>query len=163
MTSTDEQRLELRGAEATEALGEDLAQQVRGDWFHVELHGSLGSGKTTLVRGMLRAFGVEGHIRSPTFTLVETYEARGYTILHCDFFRLKDQSEVADLDLAAHGDKLVTLVEWPEVGKPVLPPPSVRVHLTVDPQHLETLRYAEIETALDVISERSDQSATSSR
>ena len=161
MTSTDEQHLELRGAEATEALGEELAQRVRGNWFHVELHGSLGAGKTTLVRGMLRALGVEGHIRSPTFTLVETYEAHGYTILHCDLFRLKDQGEVADLDLAAHGDKLVTLVEWPEVGKPVLPPPSVRVHLSVDPQHLETLRYAEIETVHSVISERSDRSATS--
>lgn len=161
MASSDIQRLELRGAKATEVLGEDLARQVTGDWFHVELHGSLGAGKTTLVRGMLRALGVEGHIRSPTFTLVETYEARGYTILHCDFFRLKDQSEVADLDLAAHGDKLVTLVEWPEVGKPVLPPPSVRVHLTVDPQHLETLRYAEIETALDATSEAPDRPVAS--
>ena len=103
----------------------------------IELHGPLGAGKTTFVRHLLHALGVEGSIKSPTYTLMEPYEiARGGTplaIAHFDFYRFDDPQEWEDAGFrdafAARGLKLV---EWPEKAAAFLPVPDLRIR--IEPQ-----------------------------
>lgn len=123
----------------TEALGAKLAAAIAAipakDLVVVYLTGDLGAGKTTLARGFLHALGIGESIRSPTYTLLETYEAAGLTIVHLDLYRLRDPDELEPLglrDLArpAH----VWLIEWPERGAGWLPPPDLDMHLVVGAQ-----------------------------
>ncbi|MFP5397919.1 MAG: tRNA (adenosine(37)-N6)-threonylcarbamoyltransferase complex ATPase subunit type 1 TsaE [Gammaproteobacteria bacterium] len=100
----------------------------------IELRGDLGAGKTTFVRHLLRALGVSGRIKSPTYALVEPYELDGGAVSHCDFYRFDDPREWDDAGLrdlfAAPGLKLV---EWPERAAALLPACDLRMELaTVD-------------------------------
>jgi tRNA threonylcarbamoyladenosine biosynthesis protein TsaE len=107
--------VDLRDASATEALGAALAATLPAGPVLLTLAGELGAGKTTLTRGLLRALGVTGAIRSPTYTLVEPYETRAGEVLHLDLYRLSGPDELADLgyrDLAAQA--ALVIVEWPE-------------------------------------------------
>ncbi len=102
---------------ATADLGARIARLLEpGD--AVLLKGDLGAGKTTLARAILRALGVEGHVPSPTFTLVQTYQPRDLTVFHCDLYRIEDQRELAELGLDDALDDGAVLVEWPERGFP---------------------------------------------
>jgi tRNA threonylcarbamoyladenosine biosynthesis protein TsaE len=122
-------------AEATEAFGAKLAasRPPRADSLTVVcLTGDLGAGKTTLARGFLQALGVAGVIRSPTYTLLETYETPAATVVHLDLYRLRDTAELEPLglrDLALPGH--VWLIEWPERGEGGLPAADVHIVLTV--------------------------------
>jgi tRNA threonylcarbamoyladenosine biosynthesis protein TsaE len=122
---------QLEDAAATEAAGARLARLLAPRaGLVVYLHGELGAGKTTLVRGWLRALGVTGPIRSPTYTLVEPYELDGCSLLHLDLYRLGDATELEQLgvyDTPPAGS--VWLVEWPERGAGELPPPDLRIFL----------------------------------
>ena len=81
----------------------------------VNMHGDLGAGKTTLVRGLLRGLGHTGRVRSPTFTLMETYEPPGQAVCHLDLYRLSDMDELEMLGIRDYLDGVWTLwVEWPE-------------------------------------------------
>jgi tRNA threonylcarbamoyladenosine biosynthesis protein TsaE len=96
----------------------------------IYLEGDLGAGKTTLSRGFLRALGVEGTIRSPTYTLVEVYETSAVSLVHLDLYRLRDAAELEHLgvrELARPG--YVWLIEWPDRGEGLLPPPDLVVSL----------------------------------
>lgn len=102
------------------------------------LCGQLGVGKTTLVRGLLRALGVEGAVRSPTYTLIEPYdvgsESRPKRVFHLDLYRLADPEELDYLGWReALGDGGLLLIEWPERGAGVLPPPDLRIDLAMRP------------------------------
>ena len=113
---------------ATEALGAELARrQPRG---LVWLDGELGAGKTTLVRGWLRALGYDGAVKSPTYTLVEPYAIAGQEIYHFDLYRLSDPGE---LELMGVRDYLspenLCLVEWPHRGDGLVPEPELCIHL----------------------------------
>lgn len=121
----------LADAAATEALGASLAAWVRAlPGGIVELEGALGAGKTTLMRGLLRALGVTGTIRSPTYTLVEPYDAGGRRLLHADLYRLGDPRELYALGLEDDPPSQAWWwVEWPGLGAGVLPEPDARVHL----------------------------------
>jgi tRNA threonylcarbamoyladenosine biosynthesis protein TsaE len=120
-------------AEETEAFGARLAsaRPERQDLFGViYLTGDLGAGKTTLTRGFLRALGVSGAVRSPTYTLVEAYEVGALTAVHLDLYRLRDPSELDNLGLrewarAGH----IWLIEWPERGSDRLPGADLVVRL----------------------------------
>jgi tRNA threonylcarbamoyladenosine biosynthesis protein TsaE len=95
------------------------------------LHGELGAGKTTCVRSLLRALGVDGLIRSPTYTLVEVYELDGLTCVHVDLYRLEGPVDVEELGLRDYlQSDCLYLVEWPEKGGAALPAPDLDLTLT---------------------------------
>ena len=119
----------LEDAAATEALGAGLATSlVPGALFY--LHGELGAGKTTLVRGLLRALGHQGAVKSPTYTLVEPYQIGAWRILHWDLYRLAEAEELEFLGLREQLDgEAVLLVEWPQRGAGLLPRADVEIAL----------------------------------
>ncbi len=96
----------------------------------VALHGTLGAGKTTLVRHLLRALGVQGRIKSPTYAVVEPHQAPGLDIWHFDFYRFHDPREWEDAGFrdvfASPGLKLA---EWPEQARGVLPAADIAICL----------------------------------
>jgi tRNA threonylcarbamoyladenosine biosynthesis protein TsaE len=130
---------------ATAAAGAALAgalTAVDPDTLFVTLSGELGAGKTTLARGLLRALGVTGPVRSPTYTLIESYAVGGRRLEHLDWYRLADAEELEALgfrDLLSPGRWV--LVEWPE-----------RVPAVAASADLEILlRYAGAERAVEAV------------
>lgn len=120
---------ETRGPGETEALGAELAARLRpGDVVLVS--GELGAGKTTFVRGALRALGIEGAVTSPTFTIGRRYDGGRLPVSHLDLYRL---AGFADEDPGLLEDYLgpdrVAFVEWPEVGDPGFGRIAARVRL----------------------------------
>lgn len=98
----------------------------------ITLSGELGSGKSTFARGALRALGVAGAIKSPTYTLLETYELPAVNVVHLDLYRLKDPGELENLGLADyHRPGQLWLIEWPENGVGRLPPPDVEFTFSI--------------------------------
>ncbi len=121
--------LELADEAATLALGARLAAAA-AEGGMLFLRGELGAGKTTLVRGLLRALGHAGSVRSPTYTLVESYEVGGRAIHHLDLYRLADPEELEFLGLRELLDgRALCLVEWPERGAGILPAPDLELEL----------------------------------
>ena len=99
--------------------------------MRIYLHGELGSGKTTLVRGLLRALGVQEGIKSPSYSLVELYVVSSLDLYHFDFYRFNDPREFTDAGLAEYFQGAgVCLVEWPERAGDALPPPDLELHLS---------------------------------
>lgn len=96
----------------------------------IELHGTLGAGKTTFTRHLLRALGVAGRIKSPSYAVVEPHEAPGLQAWHFDFYRFGDPREWEDAGFrdifAGPGLKVV---EWPEKAGALLPTPDLRLHI----------------------------------
>ena len=140
-------RLIASTAQETEAVGGRLARAIPGghpQLLQVQLHGELGAGKTTLARGFLRALGYGEVVRSPTYTLVETYEFGALTVVHADLYRLQDPDEfealgLRDLSTAGH----VWLIEWPERAGRWLPAADLHVTLAAEPTaHTVELRAA---------------------
>ena len=119
-------------ASATEALGAALAQGVSpGTVLH--LRGELGSGKTTLARGLLRAAGESGRIRSPTYTFVEPYELSSLHFYHFDFYRFADRNAWLSSGLREYfRPDAACIVEWPERAGDLLPAPDLAVQLSYD-------------------------------
>lgn len=123
--------LHLQDAAATDALGQRLAAQ-RPAHAVVHLYGDLGAGKSTLARALLRALGVTGTIRSPTYTLVERYPlADGSEAWHLDMYRIGDPGELDFLGLD-EGAASLWLVEWPQRAGAALPPADLRIDLAID-------------------------------
>src|SRR5215212_9556022 len=117
-----------RSDEETRALGEALGRRL-GPGDVVCLMGPLGAGKTTLAQGIARGLEVEDVVNSPTFTLVQEYEAR-LPVYHLDVYRLSGPEEGADLaipDMIAAGG--VLMIEWPERIDSLLPPDRLEVQL----------------------------------
>ena len=118
----------LVDADATEALGAQLAQAVSPGIIY--LNGDLGAGKTTLARGLLRALGHSGKVRSPTYTLVEPYTLAACQVYHLDLYRLADAEELEWLGLRDMlADPALLLVEWPERGSGYLPAADLAINL----------------------------------
>lgn len=122
----------LPDAAATDRLGQALAQ-TRPRPAVVHLLGDLGAGKSTLARALLRALGVQGTIRSPTYTLVERYPLPQGEAWHLDLYRIGDAGELDFLGLD-EGSAELWLVEWPERGAGGLPPLDLQVALEMHGQ-----------------------------
>ena len=125
--------IRLATPEDTERLGASLARHLPDAPVVVFLEGDLGAGKTTTARALLHALGVEGAVRSPTYTLVERYETARGEVAHLDLYRIADPEELEYLaldDLAARAH--LWLIEWPDRGRGMLPEPDLIVHLVVD-------------------------------
>lgn len=123
-------RLALPDLAATAALGARIAAALEpGDL--VALKGDLGAGKTALARGILTALGLTGPMPSPTFTLVQTYEAPRLVVRHYDLYRLEDPREIAELGLDEALEDGAVLVEWPERAGGLLPDDALTVLLTM--------------------------------
>ena len=96
----------------------------------LHLRGELGSGKTTLARGLLYELGYRGRVKSPTYALVEAYELSSLHFYHFDFYRLHDASEWLSSGFHEYfNPHSACVVEWPERAGAALPPPDVEVHL----------------------------------
>ena len=127
--------LHLPDEAATEALAGQLAPLLDGrtgapPGGRIHLQGDLGAGKTALVRALLRACGVQGRIKSPSYALLESYKISSLYFYHFDFYRFSDPREWLDAgfrDLLR--DDAVVLVEWPERAGDVLPPPDLQITL----------------------------------
>ena len=126
----------LPDAAATAAAGALLARLLRANpttGCVVYLLGDLGAGKTSFARGVLQALGVEGTVRSPTYTLMEPYRPPllpGLPLLHMDLYRLHSADELWELGLDSYApDAAVWLVEWPERGAGVLAPADLTLRL----------------------------------
>ena len=115
---------------ATLACG-DKFSRIMANGLVVYLHGDLGAGKTTFVRGVLHGLGHVGKVKSPTYTLVEPYTIFNYNIYHFDLYRFIDEEE---WDAAGFRDyfnaQSICMIEWPEKAAHVLPEPDIHVHLS---------------------------------
>ena len=112
--------IETTSQEQTISIAKKLAATLHGGDI-ILLHGDLGSGKTTFVKGLAEAFGIKENITSPTFTLMNIYkiESKKYkvkSLVHVDTYRLKDEDELLEIGIEDYiGDKnTVTIIEWPE-------------------------------------------------
>lgn len=111
------------------AFASQLASKVE-DGTVIFLHGLLGAGKTTFTRGFLRGLGYTGKVKSPTYTIVEPYEAAGKHVFHFDFYRINDPEELHYLGLQDYfRPDAICLVEWPEKGEPFLPAPDLNCYI----------------------------------
>jgi tRNA threonylcarbamoyladenosine biosynthesis protein TsaE len=121
--------IKLPDPAATEALGAALAEGARpGRVMH--LRGELGAGKTTLVRGLLRALGWAGRVKSPTYALVEAYTVSSLHFYHFDLYRLENRSEWLSSGFREYfSTQAFCVVEWPEKAAGLLGAPDVDVYL----------------------------------
>ena len=122
-------KMHLPDEAATHALGARLALVIRPG-MSLYLHGDLGSGKTTLARGLLRGLGYQGRVKSPTYSLVELYTVSRLNLYHFDFYRFKDPKEWRDAGFNEYfNDASVCLVEWPEKAAGLLPAADLDIAL----------------------------------
>lgn len=133
MTLVQERQLSLADETASIQLGRHI-----GSWlashpgaFTLYLQGDLGAGKTTLTRGIMRALGHEGAVKSPTYTLVEIYSLGERQVFHFDLYRLGDPEELEFMGIRDYFTaNSICLVEWPERGEGVLPAADLQLYLS---------------------------------
>jgi len=123
-------RLHLPDEHATEALARQLASPVSEMGGRIYLHGDLGAGKTAFARALLRACGVTGRIKSPSYALLESYKVSNLYCYHFDFYRFNDPREWLDAGFRdVFRDDAVILIEWPERAADLLPTPDLAISL----------------------------------
>jgi tRNA threonylcarbamoyladenosine biosynthesis protein TsaE len=125
--------MNLADENATVALAQNLAARLKPGMV-IYLHGDLGAGKTTLVRGVLYALGYSGRVKSPTYTLVEPYNVAGLEFRHFDLYRLRDEEE---WEAAGFRDEFdghsIFLIEWPGKALGFIPQADVEIVFEILP------------------------------
>ncbi len=136
----------LADEDATFALARRLAARLKPGMV-VYLHGDLGAGKTTLVRGILNALGYSGRVKSPTYTLVEPYHVAGLNLRHFDLYRLHDEAE---WEAAGFRDEFdgynIFFIEWPEKARGLTPQADIEINLAILNEGREAEVFANTET-----------------
>ena len=112
---------ELIGEKETEDKAKNFASLIKGfkNSLLINLIGNLGVGKTTFVRGLIQELGFDEFVKSPTFTIVESYESDNLKVFHFDLYRIEDDRELQAIGVEDYltEDNAITLVEWPEKSK----------------------------------------------
>jgi len=135
-----------KSPEETINFGIDLAKRLK-DKDIVALYGELGSGKTQIVKGICKSFGVTQTVNSPTFIIVNEYTGdSGINIYHFDLYRIKSEDEVINIGFNDYmNNRGIILIEWAEHAERLLPAGTVKLHLAHTSQS-ETYRYIRLET-----------------
>ena len=112
-------KIDISSEETTKELAKDLSNYLKGGEI-IFLYGEMGVGKTTFVKHLINQFQIYKKLQitevtSPTFNLLNEYEVSNLVIKHYDLFRLKDKSEIKNLDIFDNNQNTITLVEWPEL------------------------------------------------
>ena len=112
---------ELIGEKETEDKAKNFASLIKGfkNSLLINLIGNLGAGKTTFVRGLIQELGFDEFVKSPTFTIVESYESDNLKVFHFDLYRIEDDKELQAIGVEDYltEENAITLVEWPEKSK----------------------------------------------
>jgi len=130
--------VQLADEKATVAFGAELARMLAAESISaaglvIYLQGELGAGKTTLCRGILNGLGHRGAVKSPTYTLVETYSLPVLTVHHFDLYRLHDAEELEFMGIRDYfGADTLVLVEWPQRGGGHFPPADLQLELSLE-------------------------------
>jgi len=120
----------LQNEAATLEAGRQFAKKLHNG-LTVYLHGDLGAGKTTFVRGVLQGLGYKDKVKSPTYTLVEPYVVSSYNLYHFDLYRFNDVEEWEEAGFREYfNDETICFVEWPEKAENLLPEPDFDVKLS---------------------------------
>ena len=121
---------DLKDEGETLRLAENMASHLRPG-MNLYLKGELGAGKTTFVRGLLRGLSYQDKVKSPTYTLVESYNFDKFIIYHFDLYRFKDETEWDDAGFREYfNNSAICLVEWPEKAGHILPKPDISIELS---------------------------------
>lgn len=124
----------VRSSDEMEAIGAALVNGLHIPAI-IYLHGDLGTGKTTLVRGALRGLGHKGLVKSPTFALVEAYSLDSIEVYHLDLYRVSDPEELDYIGIRefCHGPN-ICFIEWPNLGKPFVPKATMEISIEYAPE-----------------------------
>lgn len=132
--------LNLPNPRATDAFGKELAHAIhllydkhQNAAISIRLYGDLGAGKTSLVRAFLRSLGVTGPVKSPTFSLVESYSLSFATVHHFDFYRFEDPIEFEEAGFRDYfAENNICFTEWTQKAQPYIPEADLRIVLEHD-------------------------------
>ena len=118
-------------------IGKQLGKLIKN--YHeqintIHLQGDLGSGKTTISKGIMEGIGYSGLVKSPTFAIVEVYDSAELTIFHFDLYRLNSEKELLEIGFQDYLDQQnsISIFEWPQNGGSTLPPPCIEINLNSD-------------------------------
>ncbi|MEL0198771.1 MAG: tRNA (adenosine(37)-N6)-threonylcarbamoyltransferase complex ATPase subunit type 1 TsaE, partial [Gammaproteobacteria bacterium] len=124
---------ELIGEKETEDKAKNFASLIKGfkNSLLINLIGNLGAGKTTFVRGLIQELGFDEFVKSPTFTIVESYESDNLKVFHFDLYRIEDDRELQAIGVEDYltEENAITLVEWPEKSKRYFNNPNYIIEL----------------------------------
>lgn len=131
----------LKTEKETEQLAKKLAKCCpKNAKLIIFLNGELGAGKTFFVRALIKNLGYPGLIKSPTYTLIETYEITSYSINHLDLYRLQSATEIFEMGLGDEFDQpILWLIEWPERASTYLPQPDIVCHINIVGMHRQII------------------------
>ena len=120
-TAIKNSKIDITSEKSTRELAEKLTSYLKGGEY-IFLYGEMGVGKTTFVKYFINKFQTNEQLKltevtSPTFNLLNEYETNNFVIKHYDLFRIKKSSEIQDLDIFEKNEKIITLVEWPQLLK----------------------------------------------
>ncbi len=120
-TAIKNSKIDISSEKSTRELAEKLTLYFKGGEY-IFLYGEMGVGKTTFVKYFINKFQTNEQLKltevtSPTFNLLNEYKTNNFVIKHYDLFRIKNSSEIKDLDIFENNEKIITLVEWPQLLK----------------------------------------------
>tara|TARA_B100000214_G_scaffold271382_1_gene201695 strand:+ start:1410 stop:1898 length:489 start_codon:yes stop_codon:yes gene_type:complete len=148
----DYMSISLANERETQDLGFQMAGLIEPP-LCVYLEGEIGAGKTSLVRSILRGVGFKGPVKSPTFTLVESYQFQKKNIYHFDLFRIDNPIELEHLGVEQYlGENSILLFEWPDKGLNHIPLSDLNISITVSLTGRELLLQSKTKTGNAILS-----------